>query len=210
MVRVGRAPSEPRDSRGSEVASPSYCAFRWRNYLECINRGKREGDGVRFRNDAGTITAFSVILVGVFSAFLSPLGVAQDEPAKEGGQRKDDADYMTLENPIAYTEKSIRRGKIFYSRLCAACHGPKGKGEMDVVADATDLTTPKFWTGGTAEGQIFRSIRDGAGDSMPPFKFQIRREDDMWHMVNFVQSLWPQSVRPTLEAIDAGKKSSGK
>ena len=42
------------------------------------------------------------------------------------------------------------------------------------------------------EGLVFRSIRDGAGLAMPPFKTEVVAQDDLWHLVNFVRSLWPK------------------
>ena len=73
------------------------------------------------------------------------------------------------------------------------------EGEVDVVADATDLTSPAAYKSGSTEGEIFRSIRDGAGETMPPFKTQIEGDTDLWHLVNFIRSLWPDSMRPPLE-----------
>lgn len=104
-----------------------------------------------------------------------------------------------LKNPVGYSRKSIAQGKSVFSRYCTSCHGPDGKSEVDVVADATDLTSPKAWKNGTTDGEIFRSIRDGQGASMPSFRTQIRKEEDLWHLVNFVRSLWPAETRPPLE-----------
>jgi hypothetical protein len=33
---------------------------------------------------------------------------------------------------------------------------------------------------------------------MPPFKSQIQKEEDIWHLVNFIRSLWPEPMRPKL------------
>jgi hypothetical protein len=33
---------------------------------------------------------------------------------------------------------------------------------------------------------------------MPPFETQITNETDLWHLVNFIHSLWPESMRPLL------------
>ena len=60
------------------------------------------------------------------------------------------------------------------------------------MANATDLTEPAVWKNGTSEGLVFRSIRDGAGLAMPPFKTEVVAQDDLWHLVNFVRSLWPE------------------
>ena len=104
-----------------------------------------------------------------------------------------------LKSPIPFSKESIARGRAVFARNCTACHGADGKSEVDVVANATDLTEPKLWRSGTAEGEVFRSIRDGAGDTMPSFKSQLQKEEDLWHLVNFIRSLWPESMRPKLQ-----------
>ena len=101
-----------------------------------------------------------------------------------------------LKSPVPYNKASIARGRILFIRDCTECHGNDGKSLVDVVANATDLTEPKAWTSGTSEGEIFRSIRDGAGDAMPPFKAQIEKEKDLWQLVHYIRSLWPEAVRP--------------
>ena len=105
-----------------------------------------------------------------------------------------------LKSPVTFSKESIARGRELFARNCTACHGNDGKSQVDVVANATDLTEPKMWRSGTSEGEIFRSIRDGAGDSMPSFKAQFRKEEDLWHLVNFIRSLWPEPMRPKLQS----------
>src|ERR1700761_7212036 len=94
-----------------------------------------------------------------------------------------------LKNPTPFTKKSIAQGRQVFQRYCTGCHGPDGKASIDVVANATDLTDPTDYRDGTTDGEIFRSIRDGAGASMPSFKSQIEQEADMWHLVNYIHSL---------------------
>lgn len=104
-----------------------------------------------------------------------------------------------LKNPISFTKKSISQGRDTFARNCVGCHGDNGKALIDVVADATDLTDPKAFRDGTSDGEIFRSIRDGAGASMPSFKSQIDKDEDLWHLVNFIHSLWPSEAQPPLQ-----------
>lgn len=104
-----------------------------------------------------------------------------------------------LKSPVPYTKASLARGRILYLNDCTGCHGNDGKAQVDVIADATDLTDPKLWKSGVTEGEIYRSIRDGAGISMPPFKNQIRKSEDLWHLVNYIRSLWPEAQRPQLQ-----------
>ena len=108
-----------------------------------------------------------------------------------------------LKDPVAYTKKSIGRGRVIFLQNCTSCHGENGKAEGSLIADATDLTTPSLYKSGTSEGEIFRSIRDGAGDQMPAFQSQLASETDIWNLVNFIRSLWPESMRPPLQ--DDGK-----
>lgn len=106
-----------------------------------------------------------------------------------------------LTNPVPNTSKSIGRGKRLYQvHGCANCHGADGKALIEVVATATDLTDPSVWKNGTDEGLLFRSIRDGAGLAMPPFRTEVTEQDDLWHLVNFVRSLWPEGQRPPIVA----------
>jgi len=109
------------------------------------------------------------------------------------------AEAKGLKNPIANTQKSISRGRTLYlTSGCVACHGNDGKAMIEVVANATDLTNPSVYKNGILEGEIFRSIRDGAGVAMPPFKAQISHEEDIWQLVNFVRSLWPAAQKPAV------------
>ena len=107
------------------------------------------------------------------------------------------AEAAALKNPIPFSSASIAAGKqIYIFNNCSACHGTDGKALVDVVANATDLTSPNLYDHGTKEGEIFKSIRDGAAAAMPPYKGKIAKEADIWNLVNFVQSLWPADKQP--------------
>lgn len=154
------------------------------------------------------------LLLTLSVAMTAPGIVAQEDEAnakKEIGEQP--INYKELKSPIPNTEKSIKRGKTFFVRICAECHGRDGKALLDVVADATNLTNPKLWYNGTTQGEIYRSIREGAGEGMPPYKFELKKEEDFWHLVNFIRSLWPKDVRPDVveppEDEDAEKQESG-
>jgi mono/diheme cytochrome c family protein len=103
-----------------------------------------------------------------------------------------------LKSPVPFSKASIARGKVLYKRACTECHGADGKSQVDVIANATDLTNPKAFRSGTSAGEIYRSIRDGAGESMPPFAEKVTKEQDFWDMVNYLRSLWPEAARPKL------------
>jgi mono/diheme cytochrome c family protein len=136
------------------------------------------------------------------------VAASQISPLRAGGQQVPaDAPPLTaeaakaLKNPTPNTAKSITRGKVLYGTLgCVDCHGADGKALIEIVANATDLTNPAVWKNGTGEGQIFRSLRDGAGLAMPPFKTQVDTPEDLWHLVNYIRSLWPAGQKPPVAA----------
>ena len=120
--------------------------------------------------------------------------VSGDAPTK---LTRDDA--RKLKSPVANTKQSIARGRVIFMQNCTTCHGEDGKAAGSLIADATDLTSPNLYKSGTTEGEIFHSIRDGAGDQMPAFKSQLDSETDIWNLVNFIRSLWPESMRPAVQ-----------
>ncbi len=122
---------------------------------------------------------------------------SDDKPAnKNAGAPMTREAARKLKSPVPFSKASVARGKILYLRSCTECHGTDGKSLVDVVANATDLTNPKAWKSGTSDGEIFRSIRDGAGEAMPPFADKVAKEEDLWYMANYLRSLWPESTRP--------------
>lgn len=137
-----------------------------------------------------------ILFLGVIS--LQLFAAATSSPAQDKQQKMSREEAKKLKSPVAFTKDSITRGRTLYARSCTPCHGADGKAMVDVVADATNLTDPSLWKSGTSEGEIFRSIRDGAGETMPPFKAQIQKEEDIWHLVNFIRNLWPEEMRPKL------------
>ena len=128
-----------------------------------------------------------------------------DTAAQDVKEKLTREEAQLLKSPVPYTKDSINKGRILFTRDCVACHGPDGKSEMDVVANATNLTEPKLWRSGTSEGEIFRSIRDGAGEVMPPFKAQYQKDEEIWALVNFIRSLWPEPQRPKLQESGTSK-----
>lgn len=130
----------------------------------------------------------SVLLIASIILLGSALHAQESKMSREEAAK--------LKNPVAYSKESISSGRALFLRNCTECHGNDGKSMVDVIANATDLTDPKLWKHGTKDGEIFRSIRDGAADTMPAFASQIRKEEDIWHLVNFIRSLWPESSRP--------------
>jgi mono/diheme cytochrome c family protein len=101
-----------------------------------------------------------------------------------------------LKNPQPFASESITQGRTAYLQYaCATCHGEDGRALTVFAGPVTDLTNPPVWVNGTSEGEIFRSIRDGVS-GMPAFGKEIETEK-VWHLVNFIRSLWPADALAT-------------
>lgn len=146
----------------------------------------------------GVVRIRLTALVAALAAIpLQPVWGQTDKPLAVETPPLSAADAAALKNPIPFSNASIAAGKqVYIFNNCSACHGTDGKALVDVVANATDLTSPNLYDHGTKEGEIFKAIRDGAAAAMPPYKGKITKESDIWNLVNFVQSLWPADKQP--------------
>ena len=109
---------------------------------------------------------------------------------------KGDPEAAKLKNPVASSPDSIAAGKKTFSTVCAACHGPEGKGGivLSVIEDKggtqpPDLTDDK-WDHGASEGEIFTVIKKGVAPEffMQPFDGRIP-DTEIWNLVNYIESL---------------------
>jgi len=100
--------------------------------------------------------------------------------------------------PVPYSEESVALGAQIFRQRCTECHGEDGRAQVDVISDATDLTWPEDYYSGSTSEDIFKSIREGAGVAMPAFGEQIG-DEEIWHLVNFIRSLWTEEQRETFQ-----------
>lgn len=102
------------------------------------------------------------------------------------------------EGEVPNTAESIARGRTLFQFHCTQCHGADGRAQVDVIANATDLTEPALYLNGSSAADIYRSIHDGAGVAMPAWGAQLGGSTPVWDLVNFVRSLWPEDRRPAV------------
>lgn len=136
----------------------------------------------------------------ILVASLLTVMIAGQGPEK-GGSGKGTVKDGAVKGPLPYTTQSIARGKQFYLVHCVECHDQDGKGLGRRDFNGTppaDLTDPDAWLYGTSATAIFASVREGTKSDMPPFKDKLQ-DEQIWHVVNFVRSLWPEQKRPKLE-----------
>ena len=102
---------------------------------------------------------------------------------------------VLADSPVPYSDASIAEGATLFQRYCTECHGDDGRAQVDVISDATNLTEPDEYYSGASPQAIHDSISSGAGVAMPAFAPQLKQPEDVWHLVNFIRSLWTPAQR---------------
>jgi hypothetical protein len=98
-------------------------------------------------------------------------------------------------------EKQVVMG--LYARYCIRCHAVDGRGVWDIPG-VPDFTSPK-WQASRPDPALVRSIIEGRGAVMPPFRGTLTLEE-AWAMARHLRTFVPgtEVSRP-----DLGRSSSG-
>ncbi len=131
----------------------------------------------------------SLVLLALFF-FVFALWAQKDQPPAQAPapeNKTPPADAARV-NPVKPTADSLAKGKKLYGYDCEMCHGKNGDGKGDMASDiknVTDFTNPDALKNRT-DGELFYVIRKGKGE-MPP-EGDRAKDDDIWHLVNYVRS----------------------
>jgi mono/diheme cytochrome c family protein len=82
-----------------------------------------------------------------------------------------------------------------FNRYCIRCHGVDGRGVWD-IPDVPNFTNAR-WQACHTDGQLVRSILEGRGSVMPPWRGALSLEE-AWALARYVRTLLPgtQAERP--------------
>lgn len=95
-------------------------------------------------------------------------------------------DKQADKNPIAFSQESVKAGKVVFMTNCKSCHGDLTKANgLPLVPPPTDLGMQAFLDKNT-DGSIFHKVTDGKA-TMPQFG-GILSENDRWNVVNYIRS----------------------
>lgn len=84
-----------------------------------------------------------------------------------GEDARDAANYVRSLSGLPADATRAARGKEKFATICAACHGPDGKGNQAIGAPNL---TDKVWLYGSSEDTIFETITKGRTNKMPAHK----------------------------------------
>jgi len=124
--------------------------------------------------------------------------------------------------PVSTSPDSIDKGRAAYESLaCGACHGEAGTGADAVAGGLQDdwgnevyaphLTEPWTFRGGRTAADVYLRLKTGInGTPMPSFA-DTAKDDDLWHVANYVVSLARKPVwEMTADEIRAHYSSQAK
>ena len=125
------------------------------------------------------------VLIPIFAFAFASLATAQNIGGSAEGRK--------LKNPYPLNDASIKAGAAGYRRQCRFCHGNDAKGNAKtapkhIVPPPSDLTDQK-WDRGSTDGELFLVIKNGAGPKFDMEPQKVLKDDDIWHVVNFLRSL---------------------
>jgi hypothetical protein len=83
-------------------------------------------------------------------------------------------------------EKRVAMG--LFNRYCIRCHGVDGRGVWDIPG-VPDFTNAR-WQACRSDGQLVRSILEGRGACMPPFRGTLAL-DEAWAMSRYLRTFVP-------------------
>ena len=90
-------------------------------------------------------------------------------------------------------EQEKRTVISLYNRYCIRCHGVDGRGVWD-IPDVPDFTNAR-WQAIHSDGQLARSILEGRGAVMPPFRGTLTLEE-AWAVGRYLRTFVPGTETP--------------
>jgi mono/diheme cytochrome c family protein len=135
-------------------------------------------------------------IIFLLAALLGSVSMACAGGSHKGGhQMKGEKDHWTAPkdaiqqlNPVPLNSNSISDGFKLFTELCARCHGDQALGDgPDGATLSTKPTNLKAMAGGHPDGDFAWKIKTGRGE-MPAWKDELE-EQEVWNLVNYIQSL---------------------
>ena len=138
-----------------------------------------------------SVVLLTALAAAAALAMTGPLDAAAAVEAAGGGVAGQDESEPQA-NPIEMSEESVAAGRRVFGRFCRSCHG--------VRADGQGMTAPSGsrpanlvddqWDHGSADGDIFKVIREGVPPAYDMDAWEGRiTDEEIWSIINFLRDL---------------------
>lgn len=166
---------------------------RWQNFVQPVVRFFREPSAPsRAMRVARRTTLLLVPLLSGWHGY-SRMMVEAEPPADPPGIHFTLPNkYISIKNPLPWTEENIREGGILYTQNCAMCHGDAQDGN-GVFARAWQPRPANFRDTGTIaqldENYLYWRIKEG-GPGLPKGSIDYRSSMPVWDGVLSDEQIW--------------------
>ena len=135
-----------------------------------------------------SIPMFACLLIASIFLTLQPVEIIA---AEDQGHWNAPAEAARRENPVPATGASIEQGRALFMQNCVICHGADARGDGPAAAGLDPKPADLVEMGGHhPAGDLAWKIEEGRGP-MPGWKDRFS-DTEIWHLVNFIQSLGGQ------------------
>ena len=126
---------------------------------------------------------------------------------------------IIVPDPPPFALESLASGKELFLQNCSGCHGVMGRSDGPSTRKVVDLASNAIWPRnlskpwtfrrGNSRKQIFMTLRTGLSTTaMPQFSTRVFDDQQIWDIVNYVQTLSPPQ-KPVVTKTLKVKKVSG-
>jgi cbb3-type cytochrome c oxidase subunit III len=123
---------------------------------------------------------------------------------------------IVVPNPPKFTLSSLERGKDLFIQNCSGCHGVRGRSDgastkkiVNIPTDAIwprNLSKPWKFRRGDQRKDIYLTLRTGLSlTAMPRFSPRIFKDQQIWDLVHYVQTLSPSKEPKPLKIFKVKK-----
>lgn len=125
-------------------------------------------------------------MASLLSLSAGSLAGGEDVSHSDAWQAPDQA--QAKNNPIRYDVDSVQEGKLLFAQHCLQCHGywGEGNGIVGLTLNGRPANLLRL-AGKQSPGAFAWKIAEGRG-AMPSYRDSLS-QDEIWHLVNFVESL---------------------
>ena len=143
--------------------------------------------------------------LAIFAAALAAGGFALLAALWFGGPER-----IAWDDPV-----QVEQGRAIYAQNCAACHGRELEGEADWRRrkDNGRLPAPPHDASGHTwhhpGAQLFEITKSGMSAVVPGYESDmpvfggVLSDAEIWAVLAFIKSTWPQEIRARHDALDA-------
>jgi mono/diheme cytochrome c family protein len=126
---------------------------------------------------------------------------------------------VKVPEPPPLSLDSVKEGRQLYLENCSGCHGFEGRSDGEASNRIVSISSGDIWPRnltkawtfrrGSKRKDLFLTLRTGLyGSAMPRFSKRLLKKDQIWSIVNYVQTLSPPR-KPKIDKLIHIKKIDG-